>query len=63
MSKRNSKRSAKSGLLCCEDCGGGLDASDLAYGLVCPACGVRVAGPFTEASEVPAYKVFDGGSK
>lgn len=42
--------------LTCDNCGGGLDGSDLAYGLVCPPCGVRVAGPFTSANDVPEYE-------
>jgi len=42
--------------LTCGECGGGLDASDLAYGLVCPVCDVRVAGPFTDAHDIPDYE-------
>lgn len=40
---------------CCPQCSGPLDGSDLAYGLVCNACGIRVAGPFTDANDVPDY--------
>lgn len=39
----------------CPQCGGGLYLEDPSYGLVCPACEVRVAGPFTEANEIPDY--------
>jgi hypothetical protein len=42
--------------LTCDSCGGGLDGSDLAYGLVCNPCGVRVAGPFEDTGEVPDYE-------
>lgn len=42
--------------LCCSNCGGGLDGSDLRYGLICPVCNVRAAGPFDDASDVPDYK-------
>ena len=41
--------------LTCPECDGGLDGTDLAYGLVCPHCGIRVAGPFTDDHDVPAY--------
>lgn len=43
----------------CDNCGGGLDGSDLSYGLVCPPCGVRVAGPFVDAHDVPDYKPYE----
>lgn len=46
---------AKPAPLRCANCDGGLDGSDLAYGLVCHTCGVRVAGPFTSANDVPEY--------
>ncbi len=42
--------------LSCSNCGGGLDGDDLAYGLVCPDCGIRVAGPFDSSDDVPSYK-------
>jgi hypothetical protein len=48
-------RKKKQRLLRCDSCGGGLDASDLSYGLVCNACGVRVAGPFDNMHDVPPF--------
>jgi hypothetical protein len=39
----------------CPNCDGGLVLEDT-YGLVCPACEIRVAGPFTDADEIPDYK-------
>lgn len=49
-------------LFTCPQCDGGLDGSDLNYGLVCPACCVRVAGPFATVHDVPEYKTFAGCS-
>lgn len=42
--------------IACSNCGGGLTLEDPNYGLVCEPCGVRVAGPFTDANEIPDYK-------
>lgn len=39
----------------CANCGGGLLLEDPSYGLTCPRCGVRVAGPFESAHEIPDY--------
>jgi hypothetical protein len=41
--------------LTCSNCDGPLTMEDPAYGLVCPKCNVRVAGPFETADEVPDY--------
>jgi hypothetical protein len=35
--------------------GWGLTLEGPSYGLVCPACGVRVAGPFESAHDIPDY--------
>ena len=40
----------------CPNCDGGLVLEDPAYGLVCPACEIRVAGPFESGHEIPDYK-------
>ena len=39
----------------CPNCDGGLVLEDT-YGLVCPACEIRVAGPFESGDEIPDYK-------
>lgn len=41
--------------LTCENCDGGLVLEDPSYGLVCPACEVRVAGPFESGHDIPDY--------
>ena len=41
--------------LTCANCGGGLRLEDPSYGLTCPRCQIRVAGPFTNANEIPDY--------
>lgn len=48
-------RAAAKGPIRCPQCEGGLDGSDLAYGLVCPSCSIRVAGPFADNDQVPDY--------
>lgn len=53
---RGHARKIKPKQLTCENCDGGLVLED-SYGLVCPACEVRVAGPFESGHEVPDYKV------
>jgi ribosomal protein S27AE len=47
-----------SSLLTCGNCDGGLVAEHDESGLRldCPKCLVRIAGPFTEAGEIPDYK-------
>jgi predicted metal-dependent hydrolase len=45
----------KAAKFACPNCDGGLVLEDT-YGLVCPACEARVAGPFESADEVPDYK-------
>ena len=45
----------KTKLLTCANCGGGLRLEDPSYGLTCPRCQIRVAGPFTNANEIPDY--------
>ncbi len=49
------KKTSKPKQLTCENCGGGLYLEDPSYGLVCPKCEIRVAGPFEDASEIPDY--------
>lgn len=39
----------------CPSCGGGLTLEDPSYGLVCPTCEARVAGPFESAHDIPDY--------
>jgi predicted metal-dependent hydrolase len=46
----------------CPNCDGGLVLEDPSYGLVCPACEIRVAGPFSSADEIPDYKPARRGS-
>lgn len=55
MGRKIRKQPAKAKQLRCGECDGPLDGSDLAYGLVCNACGIRVAGPFADAQDVPDY--------
>jgi len=51
---RKAARGGKRERLTCENCDGGLALEDR-YGLVCPACEVRVAGPFESAHDIPDY--------
>lgn len=39
----------------CPSCDGGLLLDDPSYGLTCPRCEIRVAGPFESAHEIPDY--------
>lgn len=41
--------------MCCPNCEGGLVLEDPSYGLTCPRCEIRVAGPFTSGHEIPEY--------
>lgn len=45
----------KKRLLRCPNCEGGLHLDDPSYGLTCPRCQIRVAGPFESAHEIPDY--------
>lgn len=49
------KRSQKTKPLRCPSCEGGLYLDDPSYGLTCPRCEIRVAGPFESAHEIPEY--------
>lgn len=40
----------------CPECDGGLTMDDPWYGLTCDACGIKVAGPFDSANDIPPYK-------
>lgn len=48
-------RGTKSKPMRCPSCEGGLYLDDPSYGLTCPRCGIRVAGPFESAHEIPEY--------
>ncbi|HSX22280.1 MAG TPA: hypothetical protein VLE97_05845 [Gaiellaceae bacterium] len=56
LGRKTRGHAAKSKPLACENCGGGLVLEDPSYGLVCPACGIRVAGPFESGHDIPDYK-------
>jgi hypothetical protein len=45
-------------LLSCGNCTGGLviEHDEAGITLLCPKCMVRVAGPFTDAGDIPEYK-------
>jgi len=48
----------KKELLTCANCGGGVEFVHDESGawFRCPRCEVRVAGPFTDAKDIPEYK-------
>ena len=46
---------AKKQPLRCLNCEGGLRLDDPAYGLTCPRCEIRVAGPFESGHDIPDY--------
>jgi len=52
MAKRTPKKQQP---MRCPNCEGGLYLDDPSYGLTCPRCGIRVAGPFESAHEIPDY--------
>jgi hypothetical protein len=56
--KKKGTTTSKKKRFTCPQCDGGLVLEDT-YGLVCPACEVRVAGPFTDAHQIPAYTQAD----
>ena len=39
----------------CPNCEGGLYLDDPSYGLTCPRCEIRVAGPFESGHDIPEY--------
>lgn len=52
------KKTPKKKPLSCGNCAGGLviEHDEAGITLQCPKCVVRVAGPFTDAFEIPEYK-------
>ena len=52
---RKKPAAGKQKRLTCENCDGGLVLEDPSYGIVCPTCEVRVAGPFESAHDIPDY--------
>lgn len=49
------KRPRKPKPMRCPNCEGGLYLEDPSYGLTCPRCEIRVAGPFESAHDIPEY--------
>lgn len=51
-------RRAKKTPLACGNCDGGLvvEHDEAGVTLLCPRCVVRIAGPFTDAGDIPEYK-------
>jgi hypothetical protein len=49
------RKPAKKQRLRCPNCDGGLTIEDYAYGLICPRCQIRIAGPFESGHDIPDY--------
>lgn len=49
------RKSSKKQPMRCPNCDGGLLLEDPSYGLTCPRCEIRVAGPFESAHDIPDY--------